>query len=107
MGGKGHGRMDAPKLERLVSVFAAGNDLRSRLRHLPKKPVPSSLRQARVDRFGEGDVVAVRIGDHQRLHLFARRPLTRVDAELLEALDLFLDAADGESERAVARALRE
>ena len=47
----------------------------------------------RVNRLSEGDVVSIGVGDHQCLHLVARRLFAGVDAELVEVRNLILDAA--------------
>ena len=61
----------------------------------------------RVNRLSEGDVVSIWVGDHQCLHLVARRPLPGVDAELVELHYLIVDAAYSKCDGARTRTCRE
>jgi hypothetical protein len=59
----------------------------------------------RVNRLGEGDVVSIGVGDHECLHLAFRRPLPRIDAELLELHCLIVEAAYSKRETYLAETL--
>lgn len=49
-----------------------------------------------VERLSKGNMVAIRICNHQRFYFGTRRLAARVDAELLGARDYFVNVANSE-----------
>ena len=62
-------------------------------------------RHLRVSRFGDGDVITVRIGDHQGLDPRARRAVAHVHTQLLRLRQDLAEAADRKGEGSLASAL--
>src|SRR5450432_3527344 len=58
------------------------------------------MSEAWIERLGKGDMVAVRVGDHDGLDPVARCPVAGIDAQLVQPPYLIFDAGDNKCERA-------